>query len=269
LSAPIGLLAGGGEFPFFLLREIRARGRDAVIVGFKRDTGARLLRMVKRSLIAEVTEVGKIISFLKECGVSEAIMAGSVKHAHATVFNREKVDSLAARLLASLKDKRSMALLKAAEWQLNRAGIRLVAVIEYLRPLMPERGVLTARQPDASQWNDVRFGYQMARGIAGMDIGQTAVVKNGSVIAVEGMEGTDAAILRAGKVGGPGCVVVKVARPKQDFRFDVPVMGLKTILTLKRARAAVLAIEAGKTLLFNREKAVALADKCGLSLVAI
>jgi DUF1009 family protein len=269
MKNPVGLLAGGGEFPYFLLSELKARGRDVVIVGFKRDTGSRLLRMGKRSLLAEATDAGRIIAFLKECGVTEAVMAGSVKHAHATVYNRGKTDSLAARLLASLKDKRSMALLKAAEWQLNRAGIRLVGVLEYLRPLMPTRGVLTKKQPDAPQWNDIRFGIQMARGIAGMDIGQTVAVKNGIVIAVEGVEGTDATIIRAGKVGGPGCVVVKVARPRQDFRFDVPVMGLKTILSLKRARAAVFAIEAGKTLLFNREKAVQLADRAGLALVAV
>ena len=266
---PVGLLAGGGEFPFFLLRELRAHGRDVVVVGFKRDTSPRLLRMVKKSLLAEVTEASRIIAFLKECGVAEAVMAGSVKHAHATVYKRGKADSLAARLLSGLKDKRSMILLKTAEWQLNRAGIRLSGVIEYLRPLLPRPGVLTRRQPDKDEWNDIRFGVQMARGIAGMDIGQTVVVRNGIVIAVEGMEGTDAAILRGGHVGGPGCVVVKVARPRQDFRFDVPVMGLKTILSLRKARSAVFAIEAGKTLLFNREKAVKLADRSGLALVAV
>jgi hypothetical protein len=215
----------------------------------------------------EVGELGRVIGFLKDAGVKEVMMAGCVKHAN--LYTKPRTDSLTSRLLARLVDKRADTLLKAAEWQLSRAGIRLVSAMQYLRPLLPKRGILTRRRPTEGEWKDVIFGHEIARRIAGEDIGQTVAVKDGAVLAVEAMEGTDAAILRAGALGRGGIIVVKVAKPKQDFRFDVPVMGVRTIATLKRARASVMAVEAEKTIMLERRRVIALANAARISLVAL
>ena len=173
------------------------------------------------------------------------------------------------RVLGGLRDKRADTLLKAAAWGLKRAGVKLVSPMPYLKALMIEKGVRTRREPTAEEWADVKFGHMMARKIAGLDIGQTVVVRHQALLAVEAFEGTDAAIERGGALGREGVVVVKVARPKQDFRFDVPVVGRNTVETLKRAGAAVLAVEAGRTIVLDRSEVIRMADAAGISIVAL
>ncbi len=267
MTAPIGLIAGGGELSSYLLSALKELGHEVVLVGFKDETQDELLQSVSRSIRVEVGELGKAIDFLKGAGVTEAMMAGTVRHTN--LFRQPKTDSLTARLLATLTDKRADTLLKGAARELKRSGITLVSAMSYLKPLLPHKGVLTRRQPTDEEWKDITFGHGIARSIAGLDIGQTVVVKHQAVLAVEALEGTDQAILRAGELGRGDVVVVKVAKPRQDFRFDVPVVGVNTVATLKRARATVLAVEAGKTILLSREQVIAQADEANLSLVAI
>ncbi|MEK7767592.1 MAG: LpxI family protein, partial [bacterium] len=188
---------------------------------------------------------------------------------HLNLYRKPPVESLTARVLHALADRRADTLLKAAAFQLARAGIRLVSAMPHLKPLLPAKGALTRREPDEDEWKDIRFGLGIARGLAGLDVGQTAVVKGRAVVALEALEGTDAAIRRAGALCGAGAVVVKVAKPRQDFRFDVPVVGTRTIESLVAARATVMAVEAGKTILLNRLEVIARADAAGLCLVAV
>lgn len=266
-GAPVGLLAGSGELPEALLAALKERGRAVVVVGFKGATSPALARGAARSLMVEAARFSGVIAFLKEAGVREAFMAGRVPHQG--VFRTGRADSLTARVLGTLADKRADTLLQAAVWHLGRAGIRVVSALPYLGPLIPSRGVLTRRSPSADAWRDVRFGLAMARGIAGLDVGQTVIVKRQAVVAVEALEGTDAAIRRAGALAGPGCVVVKVAKPKQDFRFDVPVVGPSTVASLHAARAGALVVEAGRTLVLRRAETVRRANASRLSLVAV
>jgi len=266
MAAPLALLAGGGDFPATVLSALKARGVDVVIVGFP-ETDEALLRSVVSSLRAEVTEIERIAAFLKDAGVKEAMMAGYVSHLEA--LRRVGEPTLLGRILGSLQDKRADSLLRAAARQLKAAGVTLVSALPYLAHLLPGRGVLTRRAPTDDENRSIAFGLTMARGIAGLDIGQTVVVKRQAVVAAESLEGTDACIRRGGEIGRGGTVVVKVAKPRQDLRFDVPVMGMGTIVSLKTSGATAMAIEAGKTILLDREKVIAAADEAGLAIVAV
>ncbi len=266
MSAPLGLLAGGGDFAATVLGALRDRGHAVVVVGFK-ETDEALLRSVPVSLRADVSEVEKVIAFLKGAGVKEIMMAGYVSHAQA--IRRLEEPTLFARVLGKLKDKRADSLLLAAALQLKLAGIKLVSAMPYLKHLVPARGTLTERPVSEDEERSIAFGLKMARAIAGLDIGQTVVVKKQAIVAVESLEGTDACIRRGGEIGQGGTVVVKVAKPRQDFRFDVPVIGLGTIASLRDSGASALAIEAGKTILLQREKVVAAANDAGLAIVAV
>ncbi len=237
------------------------------MVGFKGETSEELLESAESSVCLELKDFQRGIDFLKSEGVKKAFMAGTV--AHTNLFKLPKLDSLAGRLLSSLADKRADTLLKAAAAWLKRSGVYVVSPMDYLGPLLPERGVLTRRVPSEEEWRDIKFGRWAAKKIAGLDFGQTVVVKQQAVLAVEALEGTDEAIRRGGKLGNGGVVVVKVSKPKQDFRFDVPVIGLKTVDSLKEARAQVLAVEAGKTIALERPRLVSAADEAGLSIVAV
>jgi len=267
VTAPLGLFAGGGQLAGTLLAALKEQGREVVVVGFKGETPEEVLRGASRSLSVDTTDLSPVIAFLKEAGVREAFMAGTVSHLN--IYRPPAPESLTARVLAALADRRADTLLKAAAFQLARAGIRLVSAMPHLKALVPARGALTRRAPTAEEARDVAFGLRIARGLAGLDVGQTVVVKDRAVVAVEALEGTDAAIRRAGELCGPGAVVVKVAKPRQDFRFDVPVVGPGTVASLRAARAAALAVEAGRTLILSRPEVVALADAAGIALTAV
>lgn len=266
MAAPLALLAGGGDFPATVLSALKGRGLEVVIVGFP-ETDEALLRSVPRSLRAQVTEIERIAAFLAESGVKEAMMAGYVSHVEA--IRRAEAPGLFGRLLGRLKDKRADSLLRAAAQQLKAAGVTLVSAMPYLAHLLPARGLLTRRAPTDEERRSIDFGLAMARGIAALDIGQTVVVKQQAVVAVESLEGTDACIRRGGEIGHGGTVVVKVAKPRQDLRFDVPVMGMGTIGSLKASGATAMAFEAGKTILLDRDTVVAAADEAGLAIVAV
>ena len=267
MSPPLGLLAGSGAFPEYLLSALRQAGHEVTVVGIKGETSPELASSANRSAMFDIGDFSGIVGFLKDGGVREAFMAGYVQHTN--IYRDVRRDSLATRLLSSLIDKRADSLLRGAVLLLRSNGIRVVSAMPYLKPLIPSRGVLTSRQPGEEDWKDIRFGVKMARRIAGLDIGQTVVVRHQAVVAVESLEGTDACIRRGGEIGHGSVVVAKVAKPRQDFRFDVPVVGLRTVESLAAARAAAMAVEAGKTIILDREKVVAALDAAGIALAAV
>jgi DUF1009 family protein len=211
-------------------------------------------------------QLGKVISLLKAASVTEAVMAGQVKHVK--IFSDFVPDLTLMSVLRRLTSKNTDSLIAAVADVMQEKGIGLLDSTAFLSPLLAGAGVLTRRAPDAREQADLAFGYEQADAIAGLDIGQTIVVKDRAVVAVEAMEGTDETIARAGRLAGPGAVVVKVAKPKQDMRFDVPVAGLPTIAALRAAGATVLSVDAGKTLLIDGPAAVAAAaDEAGIAIV--
>ena len=266
----LGLVAGGGDLPLFLMSALKKLGHRVVVVGFRGETSEGVLGSAEQKVVIDAGEWKRGIDFLKEAGVREAFLAGYVSHAN--IFRKDSLgsmDSLANSVMRLIGDKRADTLLKAVAWAMKKNGVKVVSAMPYLKTLMVPKGVLTRRVPTDEEWKDIRFGWKIAGKIAGLDIGQTVVVKSQAVVAVESLEGTDATIERGGQVAGEGAVVVKVARPRQDFRFDVPVIGMKTIDGLKAIRASVLAVEAGRTIAMDRDDVIAGADAANISVVAL
>jgi DUF1009 family protein len=267
----LGLIAGNGRFPFLVLDAARALGHDVTIIAVKEEASPELFDVAARTPgvtchAVSLGHLGKCISLLKQEGASRAVMAGQVKHVK--IFSGIVPDLTLLSVLTRLRSKNTDALISAVADVLADHGIELLDSTTYLTPLVATPGVLTARAPDGAEQSDFAFGYRMADAIAGLDIGQTIVVKDAAVVAVEAMEGTDEVIARAGRLSGPGSRVVKVAKPKQDMRFDVPVVGVPTIEAMRAAGASALSVDAGKTLVFDRAAVVDAADRAGISIVA-
>ena len=234
----------------------------------KEEASPELEKIAKRLHWVSLGELSKTIELLQQEGVTQAVMAGQVKHNK--IFSAIRPDWKLAKLLFSLPRKNTDALIGAVARVLEEEGIRLVDSTLFLRALVPEPGVLTRRTPNEHEAEDIAYGIGVARQIAGMDIGQTVVIADRACVAVEAMEGTDETIARAARItGGKPLVVVKVSKPGQDMRFDVPVVGLPTIEQMKSAGATALAVDAGRTLLFDREKLIELADAAGIAIEAI
>ncbi|MDE1163504.1 MAG: UDP-2,3-diacylglucosamine diphosphatase LpxI [Acidobacteriaceae bacterium] len=278
----LGLIAGNGRFPFLLLDAARAYGLRVVVAAIKEETDLEIDARATadpeniRVHWLSLGELSKLIETFQREGVANAVMAGQVKHKQ--IFSSIRPDWRLAKLLLNLRTRSTDMLLGAVAKVLEDEGIHLVSSTAYLEPMLAPAGVLTRRAPDETELGDIAYGLNVARGIAGFDLGQTVVIAAGACVAVEAMEGTDATILRAGELFRTldaeastlerKLTVVKVAKPKQDMRFDVPVCGVPTIETMKAARATCLCIEAGRTLLFDREAMVAAADAAGISIVA-
>ena len=280
-TGKLGLIAGNGRFPFLLLDAARARGIDVVVAAIKEETDPEM--EARAGADAGVTvhwlslgELSKLIETFQKAGVKQAVMAGQVKHKQ--IFSSIRPDWRLAKLLLNLRTRNTDMLLGAVAKVLGDEGIELISSTAYLEPMLARAGVLTKRAPNSAEEQDIAYGRTVALGIAGYDIGQTVVVAGLACVAVEAMEGTDAAIARAGvlmqSIEGAASTlersltVVKVAKPKQDFRFDVPVIGVATIEAMWRARATCLALEAGRTLIFDLDRVRAEADACGISIVA-
>ncbi|MFQ5867658.1 MAG: LpxI family protein [bacterium] len=263
----IGLIAGNGRFPLILAQEAKRAGLEVVALAIKKETSPSLENLVDRIHWVDVGQLGDLIEICKKEGITRAVMAGQVRHTR--LFSQVKLDARAMALLAGVKDKKANSLLGAVADELSREGIELINSATYLSHLLPSPGILTRRKPTQKEWQDIEFGHKMAKEIAGLDIGQTVVVKDQAVLAVEGMEGTDLAIKRGGKLGRRDVVVVKVSKPQQDRRFDLPVVGERTVEVLKEAKAKIFAFSARNTILLNREKVVKRANQNGISLVAI
>jgi DUF1009 family protein len=260
-SKPLGLIAGNGQFPLLLAEEAKRQGRPVVAIGIEEETEPALQSIADRFHWVALGQIKKTIALLKDEGVEEAVMAGQVKHTQ--IFRRLKLDMTAVKIFATLRDRKTDTILGAVADEFAKSGIRFLPSTLYLHDFLAPDGFMTTARPTAEQAKDVALGFKTAKAIGGLDLGQTVCVKDLAVLAVEAMEGTDACIRRAGKISGGGFTVVKTAKPRQDVRFDVPVIGPRTLETLKQAKAAVLAVEAGKTLFFEKDAFLAEAGRLG------
>lgn len=255
-----GLIAGNGRFPFLVLDGARAQGVEMVIAAIKEETSQEIEQQSATCEWVGVGQLGRLIRFFKREEVTHAIMAGQVKH-HQIFRLNALPDLRMVRMLARLSTRNTDNVISAVADELAREGITLLDSTTFLEPLLSPEGVLTRRAPSKEERADMEYGLGVAREIGRLDLGQTIAVKDRAVVAIEAMEGTDAVIIRAGEVTrGRGFVVVKVAKPNQDMRFDVPVIGLPTIENMIRAGATALHVTAGKTLVFDRDELVKLAD---------
>jgi len=262
-----GLIAGNGRFPFLVLEGARSQGIEMTVIALKEEASPELEKLAKHLHRVSLGELSKTIELLQQDGVTQAVMAGQVKHNK--IFSAIRPDWKLAKLLFSLPRKNTDALIGAVARVLEEEGVRLVDSTLFLKPLVPDAGVLTRRAPNDHEAEDIAYGLGVARQIARMDIGQTVVIADLACVAVEAMEGTDEAIGRAARItGGKPLVVVKVSKPGQDMRFDVPVVGLPTIEQMRGAGATALAVDAGRTLLFDRTKLIELADAAGIAIEA-
>jgi UDP-2,3-diacylglucosamine hydrolase len=262
-----GLIAGNGRFPFLVLEGARTQGIEMAVIALKEEASSELEKSAKRLHWVSLGELSKAIDLMHHEGVTQAVMAGQVKHNK--IFSSIRPDWRLAKLLFSLKRKNTDALIGAVARVLEDEGIRLVDSTFFLKPLVPEAGVLTRRAPDEREVADIAYGLGVARQVAAMDIGQTVVISERACVAVEAMEGTDETVARAARLAsGKPLIVVKVSKPGQDMRFDVPVVGLPTIEQMKSARATALALDAGRTLLFDRIKLIEQADAAGIAIQA-
>ncbi len=282
----LGLIAGNGRFPFLLLDAARAQGFEVVVAAIREETDAEIDRRAACDERIKVTwlslgELSRLIETFQKEGVKAAVMAGQVKHRQ--IFSSIRPDWRLAKLLLNLRTRNTDMLLGAVAKVLADEGIELMSSTSFLEPLLAQEGVLTARAPDEDERKNVEYGLSVARALAGFDIGQTVVVAAQACVAVEAMEGTDATIERAGRLmqtlreedSEPASTlerrltIVKVAKPKQDLRFDVPVIGVRTIETMAGSGASCLAVEAGHTLLFDREELIRRAAESGIAIVAV
>jgi DUF1009 family protein len=282
----LGLIAGNGRFPFLLLEAARAQGLAVVVAAIREETDAEMDRRAAEDSGITVHwlslgELSRLIDVFHREGVTKAVMAGQVKHKQ--IFSSIRPDWRLAKLLLNLPVRSTDRLLGAVAKVLEDEGIELMSSTKFLGPLLAEEGVLTGnvtggRAPDEEELRNIEYGLSVARAVAGFDIGQTVVVAAQACVAVEAMEGTDAAIERAGRLMETleadastlerRLTVVKVAKPNQDMRFDVPVIGMATIETMQRAGASCLSVEASRTLLFDREALLKRAAEAGIAIVA-
>jgi DUF1009 family protein len=263
----IGLIAGNGSFPLLFAAEARRQGETVIAVALIEEADPKIEQAVDAVAWHSLGQLGKTIRYFKDQGVTRAVMAGQVKHTQ--LFRDIVPDLLVTKLLARVVNKKADTLLSAVTKEFEDQGIQFLPSTTYLDHLLCPKGAVTRRKPNSSEQADIEFGLPLARSIAGSDIGQTLIVKDKTVVAVEAMEGTDACIRRAGQIAGPGCIIVKVARPKQDLRFDVPVTGPRTIESMKEAGAAVLAVEAGQTLLLQKDEILSLANASELCITGV
>jgi DUF1009 family protein len=262
-----GLIAGNGDFPFLVLEGARSRGIDMAVIAIREEASPALERAASRFHWISLGELSRGIELLHQEGVKHAVMAGQVKHNK--IFSSIRPDWRLAKLLLALPSKNTDSLIGAVAHVLEDEGIELVDSTKFLGSLLPAAGILTRRTPDRAETADIEYGRQIAHKIAGLDLGQTVVVRDRACVAIEAMEGTDETIERAARIaGGQRLVVVKVSKPRQDMRFDVPVVGPKTIDAMRRSHATALAIDAGRTLLFDREALIRAADDAGIAIQA-
>ncbi len=260
---PLGLIAGNGRFPFLVARAARRAGRQVVAVAIKEEAFAELEAEVDAFHWVGLGQLGRCIEVLRGAGVREAVMAGQVKHRQ--IFSDIVPDLKLMGVLARLAVKSTDSLIGGVADALARDGIQLLPSTAFLADEMATGGAMTRRAPSREERKDVEYGLRIARELGRLDLGQTVVVKDRAVVALEAMEGTDEVIRRAGRIAGPGTAVVKVAKPQQDMRFDVPVVGTGTIDAMREAGARTLAVEAGRTLLLDRALVLDAADAAGIS----
>jgi DUF1009 family protein len=267
-SSRYGLIAGNGQFPLLVLEAARSRGIEMVVAAIREEASPEIEARASRLHWLSLGELSRLIQVFKEAGVSRALMAGQVRHTQ--IFSSIRPDWKLMQLLLSLKEKNTDALIGGVAKVLLKEGIVLEDSTIFLEPLLATEGIMTSRRPTDEEQRSLEYGRKVARGLAQYDIGQTVVVADGACVAVEAMEGTDAVIRRAAELaGGKPLCVVKVSKPNQDMRFDVPVVGLPTIAVMKRSGATALSLDAGKNLLFDRDAMLAEANRAGITIVGV
>lgn len=264
----IGLIAGNRKFPLLFSEAARKKGFSVVAIAIRGDTSPKLKKLVDKIFWINLKDYSRLFEIFKSEGVERIVMAGQISPRR--LFSKEIDQSPQLKaILKQIKDKKADTIFSAVAGQLKDCGLELLNSTLFIEDYLPKKGVLTKKEPTLMEWEDIRFGTALAKEMGALDIGQTVAVKEKAVVAVEALEGTDNLIRRAGRMVRGGIVVVKVSKPNQDIRFDIPVIGLGTIKNLIRAKAACLAIEAGKTLFIDKEESIKLADKYGISLVAV
>src|SRR5438128_4818272 len=252
----LGLIAGNGKFPFLVLEGAKRAGSSVAVAAIREETDPAIEKLADRFTWVGIGQLGKMLRFFKDEGVEKAIMAGQVKHVQ--IFSRAIPDVRTLKMLLRLPRRNTDALIGAVASELASEGIELIDSTYFLKDQLPQPGTLTKREPDERERGDIEYGLHIAHEIARLDLGQTIVIRARACVAIEAMEGTDATIARAGELANGKLTVVKVAKPDQDMRFDVPVVGVPTIAAMIRAGATCLSVTAGKTLIFNRDEMIKL-----------
>ena len=264
MGQKIGLIAAGGRFPFLIAGKAAERGDEVFVAALRGSASEEFETPVKLFQWVSITQVGRIIDFFRECGVKEVIFAGAVNKAEMyspTKFLRHPPDMRSIALWRRLPDKKDLTILRAVADEFAGEGIEIISCLKYLKDSLVPVGALTKRAPDEREQRDIEFGWRIARAMAGMDVGQSVVVKDKAVIAVEAMEGTDETIRRGGEIAHGGAVLIKFSRPGQDPRFDIPAAGPDTVRACAKSGVGVISLEAGRTLLFDKDEMIELADK--------
>ncbi len=261
-----GLIAGNGRFPFLVVEGARRQGASLSVVAIKEETDKSIEDIAENVIWVGIGQLGKMIAFFKKEGVTKAIMAGQVKHVQ--IFSGALPDLRMVKMLFGLKQRNTDALIGGIADEMAKDGIELIDSTYFINDRLVREGVLTRRKPDATEQGNIEYGLKVANEIARLDLGQTIVVRAKACVAVEAMEGTDAVIKRAGQLAKGKLTVVKVAKPNQDMRFDVPVVGVPTIQTMIEAGATCLCLTPDKTLIFDKEEMIKLADRNKISIVA-
>ena len=262
-----GLIAGNGKFPFMVVEGARQAGARMVVAAIREETDPAIEQLADRVEWVGIGQLGRMIRFFKDEGVEKAIMAGQVKHVQ--IFSRAVPDARMLKVLLRLPRRNTDSLIGAIATELQSEGIELINSTYFLQQHLPQTGTLTRRQPDKHEREDIEYGLEIAREIARLDLGQTIVVRGKACVAIEAMEGTDETIRRAGRLVKKRLTVVKLAKPNQDMRFDVPVVGVPTIETMHESGATCLCLTAGKTLMFDREEMIRLANDRKIAIVAV
>ncbi len=261
----IGLIAGNGRFPIIFAENARKLGYAVSAVAHEGETEPELERHVERIHWVKIGQFNKLIEALKGDGISQAVMLGGIRKTH--VFTTMRPDFRALALAARLVNLKDDEILRAVAEEIEKEGIQIRESTFGLSGILVEPGTLTSREPSKKEWDDIRYGWEIGKQIGAMDIGQCVVVKDRVIVAVEAVEGTDGAIRRGGELAHGGAVVVKRCKPQQDLRFDLPAVGPRTIETMESVKASVLALEAGRSILLDREATIEKANRAGIAII--
>lgn len=261
----IGIIAGGGQFPILAAESAGKQGFRVVAVAHQGDTDPALADVADKLAWVKLGQLGKIIDVFKKEGVKKALMAGSISKKN--MFGKMMPDLKGISFLSKMAILHDDGILRAVASEFEKEGIEIVSSTHYLPELIAPEGCLTKKRPDKAQREDIRLGWDVAKELGRLDVGQCVVIRNRTVLAIEAIDGTNETIKRGGRIAGKDAVVIKVSKPEQDLRFDVPSAGLETLEVMADVKASVLALEAGKTLLFDRQKMIEYADKTGISIV--
>jgi DUF1009 family protein len=267
IPTELGIIAGKGSYPLLLAESARAQGVSRLVaVAFRKETNTTIENLTDETHWVHIGQLEALLEALKTAKISQVVMAGQITPSH--LFN-VRMDKAMLSLLKRLKTRNAETIFSAVAEELQGIGVELLPASSFMASHMTESGLLSARPPTEREQADIKLGMHVAHTTSGLDIGQTVVIKQGTVIAVEAFEGTDDTILRAGELAGDKLVVVKVAKPGHDMRFDIPVVGEQTLQTLKKAKASALAVEAGRAILLERDKLIQLADRMNLCFLVV